>query len=72
METAIARARTIADNTPLAVEMSKIILLRAADGGSNLTWDEHVVLTSSVLGSCDAREGSLAFAERRPPRWTGR
>jgi len=72
VEAAIALAGSIADNAPLAIEMSKTILIRAADGGADLTWDEHEALTRSVLESHDAREGSLAFAERRPPRWTGR
>jgi enoyl-CoA hydratase len=69
---ALTLASTIADNAPLAIEVSKKILTRAAEGGSDLTWEEHEILTRSVLESQDAREGSLAFAERRPPSWTGR
>lgn len=29
-------------------------------------------LQRSVFGSADAREGALAFAEKRAPRWRGR
>jgi enoyl-CoA hydratase len=72
VEAAVALAGTIADNAPMAIETSKTILARAAEGGSDLTWDEHEILTRSVFESHDAREGSLAFSERRPPRWAGR
>jgi enoyl-CoA hydratase/carnithine racemase len=69
--TALGIARDIAEHTaPLSVAITKR-LLWASPG---LSADEADRLETSmhrhVLGTADAREGVVAFLERRPPRWS--
>lgn len=61
---AIELAERIAVNAPLSVAITRK-LMREARWGT----PEEV---RSVFASADAREGAVAFAERRQPRWTGR
>jgi enoyl-CoA hydratase len=61
---AIELADRIAPNAPLALAMTKK-LIRERRWGT----DEE---TRSVFGSADGREGAIAFAQKRPPVWTGR
>ena len=71
LEAALELATSIAKNAPLAVAASKQ-LVRASMG---LTEEEFLTLQAplqaSVFTSNDAREGPKAFAEKRPPEWTG-
>ncbi|MGI0052749.1 MAG: enoyl-CoA hydratase/isomerase family protein [Thermoplasmata archaeon] len=65
-------AHTIAGRAPRAVAAAK----RALRGGSDLRLKEGLALeskefASSVLPSSDLTEGISAFAERRPPKFTG-
>jgi enoyl-CoA hydratase/carnithine racemase len=68
-----AIARDIAANTaPLSVALSKRLLwdtwsLSPAEVEARETADHH-----QLMAHPDAREGVVAFLERRPPRWTGR
>jgi enoyl-CoA hydratase len=62
-------ARQIAENSPLAVEVSKQIARCQLPSGSD--WDHHDALAVRALKSADAVEGATAFAERRPPVWQG-
>jgi len=62
-QAAIELAERIAANAPLSVAMTKK-LMREARWGT----PEEV---RSVFGSADAREGAIAFAERRAPVWKG-
>jgi enoyl-CoA hydratase len=70
--TALALAHTIAANAPQAVRYSRQIAL-AAD-----TLDDVELQAMGdaalrvVMRSDDLREGLAAFAEKRPPHWTGR
>lgn len=64
-------AGTIAANGPMAVRMSKRIVNEAPDWPADARWRRQRVLLEEVIGSNDAREGALAFAEKRSPRWTG-
>ena len=61
---AIAVAEKLAANGPLAVALTKQLIRerRWADP------DE----TAAIFHSADALEGARAFAERRPPAWTGK
>ena len=65
---ALELARTIAANGPLAVDATKRLLV--ADEGD--AWERQAEIVAPVFASEDAREGSVAFAEKRPPVWRGR
>jgi len=69
---AMALAREIVAAAPLAVTAT-LALMRAAERALELMlWAENDRLFAPVIDSIDAREGALAFAERRSPRWHGR
>jgi enoyl-CoA hydratase len=70
--TALGLAAVIAENGPLAVEGSKRILTQAGEWGMAAGWHQQREIADAVSGSEDAREGARAFADRRPPVWTGR
>ncbi len=70
--TALELAAAIAANGPLATAASKRILAEAPGWPHDELWERQAEIADPVRASADAREGSLAFAERRPPRWQGR
>lgn len=72
LETALALARRIADNGPLALAATKDLLRRQADWDEATFWREQARIVAPVFDSDDAREGAAAFAERRAPVWRGR
>ena len=65
-------ARTIAENGPLAVIASKGIVR------DSWLWSDEEIMAQqngyigNVFSSEDAREGALAFAEKRKPNWQGK
>ncbi|HKG39550.1 MAG TPA: crotonase/enoyl-CoA hydratase family protein [Conexibacter sp.] len=69
---AMELARSIAANGPLAVAASKRILVEGPEWPSRDRWSRQAEITDPVRASADAREGSVAFAEKRAPRWVGR
>jgi enoyl-CoA hydratase/carnithine racemase len=69
LDVALALAAMINANGPLAVQATKR-LMREEIGVDN---SEHIRdVTRPVFASDDAREGAVAFAEKRTPNWTGR
>jgi enoyl-CoA hydratase len=66
---ALALAARITANGPLAVRVTKQLM--KLDYGAG---DEDVVraTVAPVFASADAKEGATAFAQKRPPVWTGR
>jgi len=71
LEGALALARSIASNGPLAVQMTKRVMMQAPTWSAAETWPRQRKLLEQIISSNDAREGALAFAEKRAPRWTG-
>ncbi len=71
VESAMALAERVAKNAPLSVAASKQ-LVRATQGATeDEFWKLQAPLQQSVFTSNDSREGPLAFAQKRPPEWTG-
>ena len=71
LQEALSLAERIARNAPLAVAASKQ-LIRATQGSTEEElWALQRPLQERVFASEDAREGPLAFAEKRPPEWSG-
>jgi enoyl-CoA hydratase len=72
VEVALGLAGEIAVNAPLALVASKRILQEQWDWSAAEMWDAQGAISEPVFTSQDAREGSTAFAEKRPPLWRGR
>lgn len=72
LETALTCAQAIAANGPLAVRTSKQIVTESLDWPTTEQFRRQLALSEPVAVSADAREGALAFAEKRTPRWAGR
>jgi enoyl-CoA hydratase/carnithine racemase len=70
LATAIELAEGIARNGPLAVAATKRILAECRDWSLDEEFERQREISVPVRGSADAREGALAFKEKRPPRWT--
>ena len=72
MDEAMAMARQIAANAPLAVQYFKELAYR----GLNMSTQDISSLTyhmyDQLLTTEDSKEGPRAFAEKRKPRWQGR
>ena len=72
VEAAIALAEQVAEGAPLALLASKRILQEQWDWPVAEAFGRQASISDPVFGSEDAREGALAFAEKRPPQWRGR
>jgi enoyl-CoA hydratase len=68
---AIALAEKICENAPLSVQASKRMMWRAIGLSEEAAWDLNTEVIAPIFTSHDAMEGSIAFAEKRPPIWTG-
>ncbi|MFN2101276.1 crotonase/enoyl-CoA hydratase family protein [Altererythrobacter sp. MF3-039] len=72
MEAALELAAAINANGPLAVRVSKQIIEDSRGWSHDERWKKQSELLPQVFMSEDAREGSLAFAEKRAPNWKGK
>ncbi len=65
-------AHRITANAPLAVQATKESVLRGLALDLEAAYKVEEELSGVVFSSEDAKEGPRAFAEKRPPQWTGR
>ncbi|MDI3406933.1 crotonase/enoyl-CoA hydratase family protein [Streptomyces cavernicola] len=65
-------AAVIAANGPLAVRVTKEVVVGSLQWPADEARQRQQALVEPVFASEDAREGPRAFAEKRAPRWTGR
>ena len=72
VDAALELAGQIARNGPLALAASKKIVASALDWDEAEAWQKQGELTGPVFASEDAREGAVAFAEKRDPVWKGK
>jgi enoyl-CoA hydratase len=71
LDAAIALAEKITANGPLAVAATKRIIVESRGWSPDTMFAEQMKILLPVFSSNDAKEGAMAFAEKRPPRWTG-
>jgi len=72
LDAALDYARRISENGPLAVLATKKLMRTAYLYGVEASREAQAEWQPKVFGSQDAREGALAFAEKRVPNWSGR
>jgi enoyl-CoA hydratase len=73
--TALAAAMTLAEkitaNGPLAVAATKRVIVESRGWAPGTVFVEQAKIIGPVFTSHDAKEGAIAFAEKRPPQWIG-
>jgi crotonobetainyl-CoA hydratase len=72
LEAALRLAQRITVNAPLAVQASKRVAVGADDGvvaADQPGWSRTMREVATVFATEDAREGPLAFAQKRQPVW---
>lgn len=75
LDAALALAARVTANAPLSVQASKRIAYGVDDGvivGDEPGWERTVREMRTLIRSEDAKEGPLAFAEKREPVWKAR
>lgn len=72
LSAAIALAELIAANAPLAVRVSKEIVYDTRGLVDGVDLAALRAKAAPVFASADAEEGARAFAEKRPPHFTGK
>ncbi|WP_230533892.1 enoyl-CoA hydratase/isomerase family protein [Microvirga roseola] len=72
VEASLAKARAIAAKAPLASRAAKAALGSIATMNLHAALAHEVSLMAGLLGTEDAKEGTAAFLEKRPPQYHGR
>ena len=69
---AVDTAHRVAEAAPLALALAKEVVVRTSGLALDDAYPIETAAMAAVMATDDAREGPLAFLEKRPPRWTGR
>lgn len=72
MPRAMEWAARICANAPLAVQATKESVIRGLAGTLDDAYGIEAELSTKIFATEDAKEGPLAFKEKRPPNWTAR
>lgn len=65
-------AQKIAANGPVAVKMAKHVMSQSVYWSIDELWTKQNQVLETVIQSQDAREGAMAFNEKRTPVWASR
>ncbi len=68
---ALELANEVAVNAPLATAASKKVLRFSTEEFEAGSWKRQQAVRDEISASVDAREGALAFVEKREPSWRG-
>ncbi|WP_099021468.1 crotonase/enoyl-CoA hydratase family protein [Mycolicibacterium palauense] len=71
LEAALELAGKITANGPLAVAATKRVIVESRAWSPEEMWKKQMEVLIPVFTSNDAKEGAIAFAEKRAPKWSG-
>merc|ERR1712065_63568 len=72
LEAALALAKRIEVNAPLAVREARNVAIATAMADDETAWKESTASIARLMKTPDFKEGPKAFIEKRAPKWTGK
>ncbi|MGD9797381.1 MAG: enoyl-CoA hydratase/isomerase family protein [Acidimicrobiia bacterium] len=72
LDRALAMAARLTEAAPLSLRITKELIFKEQGMHDDAEWKAIRALAGPAFASEDAKEGAAAFAEKRPPVWTGR